>query len=130
MTLEAVNEQTTAWIRKIQSDPSVLDHMNPEGARFWLEEAGLIKKTVTKTTITQTTSVRALNKGVGVSIQIDENSTLDQVIDFAFHLQMMRSAETISQEVWQIGADSIQHWLSDNDMNWKSFLASMKSSVA
>jgi hypothetical protein len=120
-----ITEQTEAWILKIQADSTVLDSCHPESARFWREQAG-----ITKTTITQKTSVRALNKGVGVSIQIDENSTLDQVIDFAFHLQMMRSAETISQEVWQIGADSIQHWLSGNDMDWKSFLASMKSSVA
>jgi hypothetical protein len=125
-----MTQETKDWILHIQEDSRLLNYMRPERARYWRKQAGLISTTLTETTVTQTTSIRVLNKGVGVSIQIDETSTLDQVIDFAFHLQMMRSAETISQEIWQSGADSIQQWLSNNGMDWNSFLAAMKSSVA
>jgi hypothetical protein len=118
-------EQVETWIIKIRSNPTVLNSLHPDIAQFWLKQAS-----INETTIAKTTAMRISHKGLGISIGITEDSNINQVIDFAFRLQMMRSAGTISQDFWRIGAESIQQWLSDNDMDWNSLLSSMKGSVA
>jgi hypothetical protein len=43
---------------------------------------------------------------------------------------MMRSAETINDEIWLMGAQSIKEWLSDHNMTWELFLSTMKAQVS
>ena len=122
----ATAEEFEAWKAECIADSSKLDRSLPKSvADMWRKQWG-----ITGTTVVKTTSFRLSNRGVGVSIGITEDSTINQVIDFAFRLQMMRSAGIISQEFWLIGAKSIQEWLADNNMDWNSLLASMKEQVA
>ena len=121
----ATAEEFEAWKAECIADPSKLDRCLPKSvADMWRKQWGI------DATVKSISSARSLNKGVGVSIQIDENSNIDQVIDFAFRLQMMLDSGAIAQDGWKLGTESIQRWLTSNQMTWAQFLSTMKEQVA
>jgi len=120
----ATNQEFEVWKAECIANPAKLDALPRSVAQFWRKEFS------TNITVTKVSSAHNLSKGVGISIQIDENSNIDQVVDFAFRLQMMLNSGAISQDVWQTGAQSIQYWLSSKAMTWADFLSSMKAQVA
>ena len=119
----ATNQEFEVWKAECIANAAKLDAAPKSVAQFWRKEWGI------DATVTNSSSARSLSKGVGVSIQINENSNIDQIIDFAFRLQMMRSAETINDEIWMMGAQSIKQWLASNEMTWTQLLATMKAQV-
>lgn len=121
----ATAEEFEAWKAECIADPSKLDRSLPKSvADMWRKQWGI------DATVKNISSARSLNKGVGVSIQIDENSNINQVIDFAFRLQMMLDSGAIAQDGWKLGTESIQRWLTSNQMTWAQFLSTMKEQVA
>ena len=121
----ATAEEFEAWKAECIADPSKLDRCLPKSvADMWRKQWGI------DGTVKSISSARSLNKGVGVSIQIDENSNIEQVIDFAFRLQMMLDSGAIAQDGWKLGTESIQRWLKSNQMTWAQFLSTMKEQVA
>jgi hypothetical protein len=120
----ATNEEFEAWKADCIANPAKLDSLPRSVAQMWRKQWGI------DATVKSISSARSLNKGVGVSIQIDENSNIDQVIDFAFRLQMMLNSGAIAQDGWKLGTESIQRWLTSNQMTWAQFLSTMKEQVA
>lgn len=120
----ATNQEFEAWKAECIANPAKLDSLPKSVAQMWRKQWGI------DATIKNISSARSLSKGVGISIQIDDNSNIDQVIDFAFRLQMMLNSGAIAQDGWKSGADSIQHWLSSHQMTWEQFLSTMKEQVA
>jgi hypothetical protein len=121
----ATNAEFEAWKAECIANPAKLDSLPRSVAQMWRKQWG-----INGTTVSKTLSTRILAKGVGFSLELNEQSTIEQVIDFAFQLQMMRSAETINDEIWMMGAQSIKEWLLDHDMTWEAFLANMKEQVS
>jgi hypothetical protein len=121
----ATNEEFETWKAECLANPIKLDSLPKSVAQFWRKQWG-----INGTIVAQTTSTRILAKGVGFTIEISERSTIEQVIDFAFQLQMMRNAETIDNEIWLLGAQSIKEWIKSNEMTWDQFLSSMKEKVS
>jgi hypothetical protein len=119
-------EQVQNFLIQLRNNPTILDKYHPDVVRHWKEQAGIVDAKIQS----QATSVRISNRGLGISIGIDENSNLDQVVDFAFRLQIMRSNGVVNQDFWKLGAESIKEWLSAHDSNWTSFLESMKAQVS
>jgi hypothetical protein len=120
----ATNQEFEAWKAECIANPAKLDSLPRSVAQMWRKQWGI------NATVKSISSARSLNKGVGVSIQIDENSNIDQVIDFAFRLQVMLNSGAISQDGWKLGTESIQRWLTSNQMTWAQFLSTMKEQVA
>jgi len=121
----ATNAEFEAWKAECIANPTKLDSLPKSVADMWRKQWG-----INGTTVSKISSTRILAKGVGFSLELNEQSTIEQVIDFAFQLQMMRSAETINDEIWMMGAQSIKDWLSDHNMTWEAFLANMKEQVS
>jgi len=121
----ATNQEFEAWKADCIANPAKLDSLPRSVAQMWRKQWG-----INGTTIPKTSSTRILAKGVGFSLELNGQSTIEQVIDFAFQLQMMRSAETINDEIWLMGAQSIKEWLFDHNMTWESFLSTMKEQVS
>jgi len=121
----ATNQEFEAWKADCIANPAKLDSLPRSVAQMWRKQWG-----INRTTIAKTSSTRILAKGVGFSLELNGQSTIEQVIDFAFQLQMMRSAETINDEIWLMGAQSIKEWLFDHNMTWESFLSTMKEQVS
>ena len=121
----ATNQEFEAWKADCIANPAKLDSLPRSVAQMWRKQWG-----INGTTIAKTSSTRILAKGVGFSLELNGQSTIEQVIDFAFQLQMMRSAETINDEIWLMGAQSIKEWLSDHNMTWELFLSTMKAQVS
>ena len=121
----ATNAEFEAWKADCIANPTKLDSLPRSVAQMWRKQWG-----INGTTVSKTSSTRILAKGVGFSLELNEQSAIEQVIDFAFQLQMMRSAETINDEIWMMGAQSIKDWLSDHNMTWEAFLANMKEQVS
>ena len=119
-------EQVQNFLIQLRNNPTILDKYHPDVVRHWKEQAGIVDAKIQS----QATSVRISNRGLGISIGIDENSNLDQVVDFAFRLQIMRSNGVVNQDFWKLGAESIKEWLSAHDSNWTLFLESMKAQVS
>ena len=120
----ATAEEFEAWKAECIANPAKLDSLPKSVALMWRKQWGI------DATVKSISSARSLNKGVGISIQIDENSNIDQVIDFAFRLQMMLNSGAIAQDGWKLGTESIQLWLTSNQMTWAQFLSTMKEQVA
>jgi hypothetical protein len=120
----ATNEEFEAWKADCIANPSKLDALPRSVAQMWRKQWGI------NATVFNISSARNLSKGVGVSIQIDENSSIDQVTDFAFRLQMMLDSKSIAEDAWKLGTDSIQCWLTSHHMTWAQFLSTMKEQVA
>ena len=121
----ATNQEFEAWKADCIANPAKLDSLPRSVAQMWRKQWG-----INGTTVSKTSSTRILAKGVGFSLELNGQSTIEQVIDFAFQLQMMRSAETINDEIWLMGAQSIKEWLFDHNMTWESFLSTMKAQVS
>jgi hypothetical protein len=115
-----------AFLVQVRKNPAILNSTHPDIVHYYKEKAGIVDSKNQP----QTSSARMSNRGLGISIGIDENSNLDQVVDFAFRLQIMKNNGAINQEFWQIAAESIQVWLLDKNLNWTSFLESMRERVA
>ena len=121
----ATNAEFEAWKADCIANPTKLDSLPRSVAQMWRKQWG-----INGTTVSKTSSTRILAKGVGFSLELNEQSTIEQIIDFAFQLQMMRSAETINDEIWMMGAQSIKEWLLNHDMTWEAFLSTMKAQVS
>jgi len=120
----ATSQDFEVWKADCIANPSKLDALPKSVAQFWRKQFGI------GAAVINISSARSLSKGVGISIQIDETSNINQVIDFAFRLQMMLGSGAIDQEMWQAGTQSIQCWLKSNEMTWAQFLSTMKEQVA
>lgn len=121
----ATNEEFEAWKADCIANPAKLDALPKSVAQMWRKQWN-----INSATVSQTFSTRILAKGVGFSLELNEQSTINQVVDFAFQLQMMRSAETINDKIWMMGAQSIKDWLLSHEMTWESFLANMREQVS
>lgn len=118
MTHPTVDE----FLISVRKNPAILDSFPQVVADMWRERAG-IKVEVVKT------STKISSTDMAISLQIDTDSTLEQAFDFALNLQAMLDAKIISEEVWTLGVESLEFWMTINQLGWDSFLAQMEGAM-